>query len=127
MCDSDSGKKLRVLIADDEKIIADTLKLILTQVGYDVAVAYDGSFALEMARQWQPDIFLSDVWMPGLNGIDAAIQICSLLPRCKVLLFSGQSDLQDLRNEIRSKCQRFDVISKPVHPIALMARLAKLR
>lgn len=121
MCDSD--KKLKVLVADDERIIADTLKLILTQVGYQVATVYDGTSALEIAREWSPDLFLSDVYMPGLSGIDAAIEICGLLPDCKVLLFSGQADLHDLRKEIQSKCHRFEVFSKPIHPTELIERL----
>lgn len=120
-------RKLRILVADDEKTIADTLKLILTRFGYEVAVVYDGSSAVEMAERWGPDLFLSDVYMPGITGIDAAIQICSSLPECKVLLFSGQADLQDLRRQIHSKCQRFDVISKPVHPTELLARLQTIQ
>lgn len=126
MCAFNNSKKLRVLVADDEKIIADTLKLILTGAGYEVAVAYDGRTAVEKAEHWRPDLFLSDVFMPGLSGIDAAIELCRALPHCKVLLVSGQASLQDLRREIQSKCHRFDVLSKPVHPTELLARIEDL-
>ena len=126
MCAFDSAEKLRVLVADDEKVIADTLKLILSGAGYDVAVTYDGIAALEKAERWAPDVFLSDVFMPGLSGIDAAIEICRRLPNCRVLLVSGQASLQELRREIQSKCHRFEVLSKPVHPTELLARLREL-
>lgn len=126
MCASGPSKKIRVLVADDEKNIADTLKLILTQVGYDAAVVYDGISAVEKAMQWNPDLFLSDVVMPGLSGIDAAIQIRKSLPECKVLLISGQADLHDLYREIRSKCSNFNVLSKPIHPEELIAHLRDL-
>lgn len=122
MCASAPAKR-RILIADDEKLIADTLKLILTQIGYDVAVVYDGAAAIEAAKRWSPDLLLTDVYMPGHSGVDAAIQICSLLPRCKVLLFTGQPDLQRIRREVLSKCYKFDVFSKPVHPKELIERV----
>lgn len=123
MCAFPSGEKPRILVADDEKNIADTLKLILTGAGYEVAVAYDGIDAVKKAKEWSPDLLLSDVFMPLLSGIDAAIQVCEHLPECKVLLFSGQSDLQHLRREIQSKCRRFDVFPKPVHPTELIERI----
>lgn len=126
MCIFDNSRKLRVLVADDERVIADTLKLILTGAGYEVAVAYNGRAALEKAESWPPDLFLSDVLMPGLSGIDAAIELCRLLPHCKVLLVSGQASLQNLRREIQSKCHRFDVLSKPVHPTELLERIEEL-
>ena len=53
-----------ILVADDERVIADTLKLILSQHGFDAAVAYDGNSAIEMARRFSPQLFLCDVIMP---------------------------------------------------------------
>jgi len=120
------SRKLRVLVADDEKIIADTLKLILSGAGYDVAIAYDGIEALKKAEEWVPDLFLSDVFMPGLSGIDAATEICKRLPDCKVLLISGQATLHELRREIQAKCHRFDVLSKPMHPLELLSRIKEM-
>ena len=126
MCGNGSSRKARVLVADDERVIADTLKMILAGVGYEVSVAYDGFSALEKAKEWLPDLFLTDVFMPGLSGIDAAIKVCERLPDCKVLIISGQADLKDLRREIESKCHRFDVLSKPVHPTELIAHIQKM-
>lgn len=123
MCAVDSAKKPRVLVADDEKVIADTLKLILAGAGYDVAVAYDGLAAVNMAEVWPPDLFLSDVFMPGLSGIEAATVICEKAPDCRVLLISGQANSNDLRQAIESKGQNFEVLLKPIHPVDLIAHI----
>jgi CheY-like chemotaxis protein len=125
MC-ATSARKPRILIADDEKLIADTLKLILAGAGYDVSVVYDGIAAVEKAKEWSPDLFLSDVIMPGQTGIDAAIQVCNQLPNCKVILISGQAHLQDFRHQIEAKCQTFEVFSKPIHPTALIAHIQEM-
>ncbi len=115
--------RLKVLVADDEQVIADTLKTILNQEGFDVAIAYNGAAAVEAARQWIPDIFLSDVVMPEMNGIEAAICIRAIHPRCKVLLFSGQAVTSNLMQDAWLRGYGFEVLVKPVHPLELIARL----
>ena len=61
-----NAARLKVLIADDEPIIADTLAMILEQDGYQAEAVYGGRQAVEKARRWTPDLFLSDVNMPEL-------------------------------------------------------------
>ena len=117
----DFPRTRRVLVADDEKVIADTLQLILAGAGYDVSVTYNGTAAVKKAEEWPPDLFLSDVFMPGISGIEAARQICERLPDCKVLLISGQANLNDLRQAIESKGHKFQVLLKPIHPVELIA------
>ena len=114
------SKPKSALIVDDETIIADTLRLILVQSGFHAATAYDGQAALEKARQMNPDILLCDVVMPGLNGIELAIQIRSFLPRCRVLLLSGQAAVHDLLEDARLRGHHFDLLTKPVHPDELL-------
>jgi CheY-like chemotaxis protein len=70
----------RILVVDDEHIIADTLAIILRQNGFDAAVAYNGLTAIEKARTWHPDLLLSDLVMPDTDGIEAASQILRFLP-----------------------------------------------
>jgi CheY-like chemotaxis protein len=91
---SDS-KVHKILVVDDERLIADTLGQILHQHGYDVATAYDGRDAVQRARFYKPDLLLTDIVMPRLGGIEAAIQIRGLCPRCKVLLISAQTGKYD--------------------------------
>src|SRR5215472_12265519 len=80
-----------VLVVDDEKVIADTLSVILTQSGFIALTAYDGEGALELARTCSPNLLLTDVMMPGMTGIELAITLTQADPKCKVLLFSGQA------------------------------------
>ncbi|MGB7136013.1 MAG: response regulator [Acidobacteriaceae bacterium] len=121
------SNRLRVLIADDERIIADTLSLILNQSGFEAATAYNGAKAVETARTFLPGIFLADVVMPGMSGIEAAIRICAMIPECRVLLLSGQAATADLLRDARQRGHDFEVLLKPVHPTLLIQHLRDSR
>jgi CheY-like chemotaxis protein len=116
----------RVLIADDERAIADTLGIILRKSGFQTSTVYDGKDAVESAQHWIPDIFLTDVVMPEMNGIEAAIRIRAAVPACKVLLLSGQAMTSDLLHEARLLGHSFEILTKPVHPAELLDRLKAL-
>jgi CheY-like chemotaxis protein len=115
--------KPKVLVADDERVIADTLAMILNQSGFEAQAVYSGEKALELTESFEPDMLISDVIMADLNGIDAAIRIRALRPGIKVLLFSGQAATADLLEEARAKGYEFDILAKPVHPQDLLAKL----
>jgi CheY-like chemotaxis protein len=117
------SSKPKVLVADDERVIADTLAMILNQSGFDARAVYSGEKALELAPVFQPDMLISDVIMADLNGIDAAIRIRALLPSIKILLFSGQAATADLLEKARKDGYEFDILAKPVHPQDLLNRL----
>jgi len=118
-----AGKKPRVLVIDDEQVIADTLAKILDLNGYDASAVYTGTAAVESARALQPDLVISDVIMPDMNGIEAAISIRGFLPSCKILLFSGQAATADLLENARAQGHEFEILAKPVHPSDLLAKL----
>jgi len=120
-----SPTKQKVLVADDEKVIADTLAIILNQNGFDASAVYTGTAAVEKARAVKPDLLISDVIMPDMNGIDAAIQIRGFLPGCKILLFSGQAATADLLENARQRGHEFEILAKPVHPQDLLEKLKK--
>src|SRR3974390_248644 len=86
----------RVLIADDERMIADSLALILNASGFEAKAVYSGERAVELARQLRPDVLISDVILGGITGIEAAVHISRIVPECKVILFSGQAATTDL-------------------------------
>lgn len=113
----------RVLVADDERIIADTLGMILNHNGFEAVTVYGGQKAVETARVFHPDVFLADVVMPGMSGIEAAIQISSINPQCRVVLLSGQAATADLLREARVRGHEFEILLKPVHPAKLIDRL----
>jgi DNA-binding response OmpR family regulator len=115
--------KPKVLVADDERVIADTLAIILNQSGFEAKAVYSGEKAVDAARDWKPEMLISDVIMTDLNGIDAAIKIRELLPSCKILLFSGQAATADLLDRARTQGHEFEILAKPVHPQDLLARL----
>ncbi len=116
-------KKPKVLVVDDERVIADTLAIILNQHGYDASAVYTGTAAVERARSVTPDLIISDVIMPDMNGIEAAIRIRQFLPNCKILLFSGQAATADLLETARAQGHEFEILAKPVHPQDLLAKL----
>ena len=118
-----AGKKPRVLVIDDEQVIADTLAKILDLNGYDASAVYTGTAAVESARALQPELVISDVIMPDMNGIEVAIRIRAFLPNCKILLFSGQAATADLLENARARGHEFEILAKPVHPSDLLAKL----
>jgi DNA-binding response OmpR family regulator len=115
--------KPRVLVADDERVIADTLTMILNQSGFEARAVYSGEKAVELAADFKPEMLISDVIMGGLSGIDAAIRIRGLFPQVKILLFSGQAATSDLLEKARVQGYEFEILAKPVHPQDLLARL----
>ncbi len=119
----DHLQKPKVLVADDERVIADTLAIILNQSGFQATAVYSGEEAVDYAKTLQPDMVISDVMMTDLNGIDAAIRIRTMLPGCKILLFSGQAATADLLDRARGQGHEFEILAKPVHPQDLLARL----
>ena len=118
-----ASSKPRVLVADDEQVIANTLAIILNQAGFDARAVYSGEKALEELDSFQPDMLISDVIMTGMTGIEVAIETRKKLPNCKVLLFSGQAATADLLERARAEGHEFDILAKPVHPTDLLAKL----
>jgi CheY-like chemotaxis protein len=113
----------RILVADDEPLIADTLATILSQCGYDARAVYSGEEALESAKRFAPDLLICDVIMGELNGIETAVSIRAIFPRIKVLLFSGTEASTELLFEARKQGHNFELLTKPVHPKDLLSRL----
>lgn len=119
----ETHSKPKVLVVDDERVIADTLAMILNQSGFEARPVYSGEKAVELAAAFEPDMLISDVIMADLNGIDAAIRIRGLLPKIKILLFSGQAATADLLEKARTQGYEFEILAKPVHPQDLLSRL----
>jgi len=117
------GQETRVLVVDDEKVIADTLAKILDMNGYDASAVYTGTAAVERARKLQPELVISDVILPDMNGTEAAISIRGFLPTCRILQFFGQAATHDLLENARAQGHEFEILAKPVHPSDLLAKL----
>jgi len=112
-----------IFVVDDEKVIADTLCAILRLSGYDAQAFYDAESALTESADQQPDFVISDVSMPGMNGVEMAVQLKEQLPRCRVLLFSGNAGTSEVLLAAQRRGYDFELLAKPVHPKDLLARL----
>ncbi len=120
----DERKRLRVLIVDDEEMIADTLARILNASGFEARAAFSGEQAIPSASEFEPDILLTDVIMRGMSGIDAGIAVSKILPLCRVILFSGQAATADLQARAKAQGYSFELIAKPIHPQELLKVLS---
>jgi CheY-like chemotaxis protein len=119
----DDPVKPRVLIVDDERLLADTTAAILGSAGFRTTTAYDGWEALETARSFHPDYLLTDVMMPLMNGIELAIAVTKMLPNTKIVLFSGQAGISEIVEEGHAHGYEFPLLAKPVHPLRLIEAL----
>lgn len=115
----------KILVVDDEELIADTTTEILDDNGFRAFVAYSGQSALELAARIQPDYMLTDVLMPFMNGVELAIAVKKMFPSTRVLLFSGQAGISEILRRGRQQGYEFELISKPIHPEALIKLLQK--
>jgi DNA-binding NtrC family response regulator len=115
----------RVFVVDDERIIADSLATILNHSGYQASAFYDAESALLACELGKPDCIITDVVMPGMSGVDLAVEIKDRFPACRVLLFSGQAATADLLATVRGRGLDFDVLPKPVHPRDLLAKIGR--
>ncbi len=119
-----TGNSKRILVIDDEASIADSLTEILSGYGYNATACYDGQTAIDIARSDCFDMIISDVVMPGLNGVETVLAIRELCPKVRVLLFSGQAVTMHMLNQARTHGHEFELLPKPVHPDQLLKILS---
>jgi DNA-binding NtrC family response regulator len=112
-----------VLVVDDEGMIANTLVTILKQSGFSAYAAYDGESAIEAALVNPPALLISDVILPGMNGIELAINMTKIFPECKVILSSGQTITSKLLSAAASSGHNFVFLQKPVPPAVLLSQV----
>lgn len=118
-----SSTKTKILIADDEALIRQDIKEILTEAGYDVvAEAKDGHHALELAKVSVPEIMVLDIKMPNINGLEAAEEIQIALNKripTVILTAFNQPELIQKAGDIGA----FAYLTKPVKPQDLIASI----
>jgi CheY-like chemotaxis protein len=117
-----SGKPL-TLVIDDDIAVADTLAMVLKTGGFETTTAYNGEAGVELARSRKFEYLVTNVVMPQMNGIEAAIEIGKLLPKCKVLLVSGDNEAGALLEEAVTRGYKFELLAMPVHPLVLFQTL----
>jgi CheY-like chemotaxis protein len=121
--ESGEKKKTTIMVVDDEPVVRQTILEILQDEGFETFEMSDAAEALIWAQRLCPDILLSDIIMPGMNGIDMAIQLSVVLPQCRIILFSGHASAPGLLEKARAQGHEFEVFAKPINPNDLIPRL----
>ncbi len=116
----------RILVVDDEPVIVELLTVVLERHGYETASAANGALAVEAARTFRPHCVVTDVLMPVMNGVEAAMRIKQMLPECAVLLLSGHADADGLVQEAHAQGFEFPLLTKPLYPNDLLREVAAL-
>lgn len=102
----------QILVADDEELVRELLSRFLVNQGHRVMEAEDGQQALRLFRENHFDLVLSDVRMPGLDGLKLLAAIKEINPRVPVVLISGYGDVETVVKALKSGAENF--LSKPL-------------
>ncbi len=115
-----------ILVVDDEHPLANTLTAILARAGYNSTATYNAAEGLDVLAKVRPDLIISDVMMPGMNGVDFALQASQLYPGIKILLISGHAGTQDLLELQAARLEglSIELLAKPVGPKELLSTVA---
>jgi DNA-binding NtrC family response regulator len=118
-------RQAKVLIVDDQRVLTDTLAVILQWSGFLVLSAYTTESAMEKAQKEKPDLLITDVIFKGeeRTGIDVALFVRKALPSCKILLFSGDDASASLLAKAKAKGHQFEFLQKPVYPQEMLTKL----
>ena len=110
----------KVLVVDDEKLIVKGIRFSLEQDGFEVACAYDGEEALQMAKETEYDMVLLDVMLPKLNGFEVcqAIREFSEMP---IIMLTAKGD--DMDKILGLEYGADDYITKPFNILEVKARI----
>ena len=118
---------LKVLIADDEKKVCKLIQMLCDwkALGMELAgCAYNGLEALDMAEKYKPDILITDVRMPGCDGIELIRRVREKMPSMEILIISGYADFKYAQSALRYGVS--DYLLKPIKQNELETTLKKL-
>ena len=114
---------LRLLIVDDHPLTRDALASLLDQHGFDVAgQASDGTEAIALAAELDPDVILLDLSMPGLDGLDALPRLREAAPACEVVVLTASGTEANLLAAIRGGAAGYLLKSEPPERIVEFLR-----
>jgi DNA-binding NtrC family response regulator len=105
--------KQKVFVVDDEEQIARLLSVVLRAEQFDIETFYDAGSALERATKCPPDVLVSDITMPEMDGITLANRVRKRNPKCKIVLMSGNPNW-GVRGALQlSRLDGFTLLLKP--------------
>ncbi len=114
----------KILLVDDEEGIRKVLGISLADAGYDVLTAASGEDALEIFRRESPSIVLTDIKMPGMDGIELLRRIKEEEPDAEVIMITGHGDLELAIKSLQYEAA--DFVTKPIHDEALCIALKRV-
>ena len=114
---------MKILVVDDEKTLVKGMKFNLENEGYEVECAYDGTSALELAREGRFDLILLDVMMPEMDGLEACMKIREFSNVPIIMLTAKSEDADKLMG---FECGADDYLTKPFNILELKARIRAL-
>jgi CheY-like chemotaxis protein len=117
----------RVLVVDDDRLVADTMTLIFERNGFAAKAAYSADQALECSREFVPHLLLCDISMPARDGLSLVEDISRELPSCRILVLTGfYSNLKSVREQATKLSRPLGVLTKPCLPSDLLREAATL-
>jgi len=102
----------KILIVDDEERVVQSVKGVLEDEGFRVAIAKSGEEAIETFQRESPDVTLLDIWLPGMDGIEVLRRFKGMAPDCQVIMISGHATISTAMAAV--KLGAFDFIEKPI-------------
>lgn len=95
--DESNRASKRVLVIDDNKDAADSIRMLLEMEGHEACCAYDGKDGLELAQRFQPELVLVDIGLPGMTGYEVARRFRKQqhTPDCKLVAITGYAYLEE--------------------------------
>ena len=113
----------KILVIDDEESIRRLLKISLTHKGYEVVTAEDAKKGIETCLRERPPIVITDIKMPGMDGIEFLNQIKVLAPDTQVIVITGHGDMKSAVEALQLEAS--DFINKPISDEALSVALKR--
>ena len=111
---------LRVLVVDDERALADLVGTYLTRDGFEVSKAHDGRAAVDLARQFDPDVMVLDLGLPVMDGVEVCRQVRSFSD-CYIVMLTARTE--EIDKLIGLSVGADDYLTKPFSPRELLARI----
>ena len=108
----------RILIVDDDEGIRTSLSRILRSAGHDIRLARDGFDAIDVAKEFQPELLLIDICMPGMDGVETFQRLRKECPSLTAIFMTAHASSG--KSEEAEECGAIQVLAKPLDPCSLL-------